>query len=224
MGVIVVRLRVFAAPKLVCSNEGNALGTFFGQSGPKAQRSVSRGVVRDVRRIGVTARWAFCRVRGRPRTQSVALGSRVAPRWSDSTGQAPWMPHSSRSKASLFGPSCGEQGDLLFRRGKLESNPGCSIDPSAACRRLNGYFVSVAESDVGWIVAFRSAKVARNSRYFRGAKGDKGLSATKTTSASVLFFPFPPHRSLEKRGSGGQGPPAKSCETVLLALLRCRGC
>ena len=37
-----------------------------------------------------------------------------------------------------------------------------------------------AGSDVGWIVAFRSAKVAQIPRCFRGAKGDKGLSATKT--------------------------------------------
>ena len=44
----------------------------------------------------------------------------------------------------------------------------------------NSKIVSVAESDVGWIVAFRSAKVARIPRYFRGAKGDKGLSATET--------------------------------------------
>jgi hypothetical protein len=32
----------------------------------------------------------------------------------------------------------------------------------------------------GWIVAFRSAKVAEICRGFRGAKGDKGLSATVT--------------------------------------------
>jgi hypothetical protein len=33
---------------------------------------------------------------------------------------------------------------------------------------------------VGGIVTFRSAKVARVDRYFRGAKGDKRLSATET--------------------------------------------
>jgi hypothetical protein len=34
---------------------------------------------------------------------------------------------------------------------------------------------------VGWIVAFRSAKVAWIDRYFRGAKGDGRFSATETT-------------------------------------------
>ena len=56
--------------------------------------------------------------------------------------------------------------------------------------------VSVAESDVGWIVAFRSAKVVRIPRYFRGAKGDKGLSATETNSYHLIprFRDFAPSR------------------------------
>ena len=41
------------------------------------------GARRGVRRIRVTARWAFCRVRGRPRTRSVAPGFRIAPRRGD---------------------------------------------------------------------------------------------------------------------------------------------
>ena len=53
------------------------------------------------------------------------------------------------------------------------------VDPSIRWHNS----VSVAESDVGWIVAFRSAKVARIPRHFRGAKGDKGLSATRNHSA-----------------------------------------
>ena len=41
------------------------------------------GTIRDESRTGVTARWAFRRVRERPRTRSVAPGFRVAPRWGD---------------------------------------------------------------------------------------------------------------------------------------------
>jgi hypothetical protein len=36
------------------------------------------------------------------------------------------------------------------------------------------------KEQVGRIVAFRSAKVAGVERYFRGAKGDRRLSATET--------------------------------------------
>ena len=55
--------------------------------------------------------------------------------------------------------------------------------------RKNSCKVSVAESDIGWIVAFRSAKVARIPRYFRGAKGDEGLSATETTKDTQVADP-----------------------------------
>jgi hypothetical protein len=36
------------------------------------------------------------------------------------------------------------------------------------------------KEQAGWMVAFRSAKVAINPRYFRGAKGDKRVSARET--------------------------------------------
>ena len=44
-------------------------------------RCRSPGAIRDERRIGVSARWAFRRVQERPDTRSVAPGFRVVPRW-----------------------------------------------------------------------------------------------------------------------------------------------
>ena len=76
----------------------------------------------------------------------------------------------------------------------------------ASRQRSDDSFVSVAERDVSWMVAFRSAKVAQILRYFRGAKGDKGLSATKSNSFLLRKGTFVILRCAQNDGGLGAFP------------------